>query len=390
MEKFTTGQFAKKAKVTARTIRYYDKIGLLTPNYVGENGYRYYSEDDLITLQRILMLKELGFSLEEISPMLLNYDTNEFQKNIELQIDLVNQKINHLMLLRDTLENTSRYVSNNEMNWDKIVDLIQLTNIDQKVVEQYKSAYNLNIRIDLHNQFSINKQGWFNWLFEQIDFNKVTRLLEVGCGNGKLWENRTINLRNRDIYLSDISQGMIKDIKKNLNNSKDYSYLVIDCESIPFKDNYFDSVVANHVLFYLKDIHKGLSEINRVLNETGILYCSTYGHNHMKEITALVKEFDSRIELSSNVLYEAFGLDNGEKILKQYFNNVEKRLYEDSLIVDRATPLVNYILSCHGNQNEYLNDRYQEFEKFIENKINMNGPIKITKEAGIFICKNKL
>ena len=170
MKKYTTGQFAKKANVTARTIRYYDKIGLLSPNYIGDNGYRYYSEDDLIILQRILMLKELGFSLEEISPLLMNTSKKEFQKNIEMQINLVNQKIKHLQLLKDTLVNTSKYMNENEMNWDKIVDLIQLINVDQKIVEQYKSSFNLNIRIDLHQKYSINPIGWFNWLFEQNQF----------------------------------------------------------------------------------------------------------------------------------------------------------------------------------------------------------------------------
>ena len=387
MKKYTTGQFAKKANVTARTIRYYDKIGLLSPNYIGDNGYRYYSEDDLITLQRILMLKELGFSLEEISPLLMNTSKKEFQKNIEMQIDLVNQKIKHLQLLKDTLINTSKYMNENEMNWDKIVDLIQLTNVDQKIVEQYKSSFNLKIRIDLHQKYSVNPIGWFNWLFEQINFSKVTRLLEVGCGNGELWENRQLNLRNRDIYLSDISSGMIDDLKKKLNNSKDFSYLVIDCHQIPFKDGYFDAVVANHILFYLKDIDLGLKEITRVLNEQGILYCSTYGVSHMKEITELVKEFDPRIELSNQSLFEIFGLENGEQLLRRYFTQVEKRVYEDSLVVDDAIDLVNYILSCHGNQNEYLSDCYHEFEKFIQDKIKLNGSIKITKEAGIFICK---
>ena len=107
----------------------------------------------------------------------------------------------------------------------------------------------------------------------------------------------------------------------------------------------------------------------------------------MKEITELVKEFDPRIELSNQSLFEIFGLENGEQLLRRYFTQVEKRVYEDSLVVDDAIDLVNYILSCHGNQNEYLNDRYQEFEKFIQDKIKLNGSIKITKEAGIFICK---
>lgn len=387
MKKYTTGQFAKKANVTARTIRYYDKIGILTPSFVGENGYRYYLEDDLLRLQKILMLKELGFSLEEIAPLLTDTNINEFQKNLELQIQLVETKIKHLEILKDTLYSTCKYVENNQVNWNKITELINLTNIDQKIVEQYKSSFNLNVRINLHNQFSTNPIGWFNWIFQHIDFKNITRLLEIGSGNGQLWEDKKVNLRNRDIYLSDISQGMVSDLKKKLNNSRDFSYLVIDCESIPFKDGYFDAVVANHVLFYVKHLDIGLSEINRVLNENGRLYCTTYGSNHMKEITELVKEFDPRIELSNVVLYENFGLDNGEKILKKYFKYVEKIVYDDQLIVNDALSLVNYILSCHGNQNDYILEHYQEFIDFIENKINTLGSIKITKESGLFICK---
>ena len=60
------------AGVTLRTIRYYDKIGLLKPSYILENGYRQYCNKDLITLQKILALKELGFSLEEIYPLIID------------------------------------------------------------------------------------------------------------------------------------------------------------------------------------------------------------------------------------------------------------------------------------------------------------------------------
>ncbi|WP_300937499.1 MerR family DNA-binding transcriptional regulator, partial [Faecalibaculum rodentium] len=45
-----TGEFAKAAGVSEKTVRYYDKIGLLKPTRTGKNGYRAYSEDDLIRL----------------------------------------------------------------------------------------------------------------------------------------------------------------------------------------------------------------------------------------------------------------------------------------------------------------------------------------------------
>ena len=72
MKKYTSGQFAKLANVTLRTIRYYDNEGLLKPFFVAPNGFRYYVDNDLIKLQQILLFKYLGFSLNEIKSMNLN------------------------------------------------------------------------------------------------------------------------------------------------------------------------------------------------------------------------------------------------------------------------------------------------------------------------------
>jgi DNA-binding transcriptional MerR regulator len=52
--------------VSIRTLRYYDKVGLLSPSQYTEAGYRLYTDADLLRLQQILALKFLGFSLEEI------------------------------------------------------------------------------------------------------------------------------------------------------------------------------------------------------------------------------------------------------------------------------------------------------------------------------------
>jgi DNA-binding transcriptional MerR regulator len=65
---FTIGDFSRVARVSCRLLRYYDELGLLRPATVDSaTGYRYYSASQLPTLNRILVLKELGFSLEEIA-----------------------------------------------------------------------------------------------------------------------------------------------------------------------------------------------------------------------------------------------------------------------------------------------------------------------------------
>ena len=104
----------------------------------------------------------------------------------------------------------------------------------------------------------------------------------------------------------------------------------------------------------------------------------------MKEITEIVQNFDARINLSNHSLYDIFGLENGEAILKHYFSNVERMDYQDSLEITESKPLIDYIMSCHGNQNEILGPRLFEFKEYIESILKSEGKIIVTKQAGMF------
>ena len=68
---FKIGEFSKIAQVSGRQLRFYEQVGLLQPGYTDpHNGYRFYTAAQLPRLNRILALKELGFTLDEIGPML--------------------------------------------------------------------------------------------------------------------------------------------------------------------------------------------------------------------------------------------------------------------------------------------------------------------------------
>lgn len=384
MMHYTTGKFAKKAGVTERTLRYYDKIGLLKPKKNDENSYRLYTDEDFVLLQKILVFKSLGFSLDEIR--FLIHDNNEIEKSLDVQKKLVKQKITYYTKVYDSLNYTSRLLKNDANALDHLVETVRLLSKQDSLAEQYKNANNLNVRIELHEKYSTNPIKWFDWLYENIDFSKINTLLEVGCGNGQLWMNKRKDIRNREIFLTDVSDGMLEDAKQNLNDN--FSFFVVNCENIPFKKEFFDAIIANHVLFYLNDLNQGLSEIKRVLKKNGVFYSTTYSKNHMREINELVKEFNSNVYLSEQPLYHRFGLENGEMLLKKYFKNVECKIYNDYLDIDNAKPIVNYILSCHGNQDILL-EKYDEFYDFVENKIIEKGFIRITKEACLFICENR-
>ncbi|MGL1890411.1 MAG: MerR family transcriptional regulator [Spirochaetaceae bacterium] len=82
---YSIGEFSKINRITTKTLRHYDKIGLLKPNRTDDwTGYRYYSPDQLVVIRKILMLKDLGFSLLEIEELISG--TKPFKQSLEQKI----------------------------------------------------------------------------------------------------------------------------------------------------------------------------------------------------------------------------------------------------------------------------------------------------------------
>lgn len=388
---YSSGQFARMADVSVRTIRYYDKQNILKPSYVSESGARFYTDSDLARLQQILLLKYLGFSLDEIREMTIaDADYHFMLSALKLQQKLIQDKIEQMNLVEQAIEDTAQAIENqHDIDWSNMLKLIHLTGMEKSLASQYKNASNLSARIRLHSLFSRNRQGWFPWLYQQCEIKPGLNILEIGCGSGKLWtENRDLLPRKIQICLSDLSEGMIRDVRRTLGTEDPrFTFQVFDCHSIPFPDASFDLVIANHLLFYCRDISKVCREAARVLVPGGRFVCSTYSSLHMKEISQLVQEFDSHIVLSADRLYERFGLENGEELLKPFFRDIQIVRYPDELLVNRPEPLIEYILSCHGNQNQYLLDRYSDFRAFVEKKTRKG--LRITKDAGVFTGRRR-
>lgn len=90
--------------VSVRTLHHYDEIGLLSPQK-HENGYRYYSEEDMSILQTILFYKYLGFSLKQIKE-LINHDGKEITFHLKKQLILMQKEKERILTLIETLEKT--------------------------------------------------------------------------------------------------------------------------------------------------------------------------------------------------------------------------------------------------------------------------------------------
>lgn len=386
---YSSGEFARMAHITLRTVRYYDKCNLLKPSLVTESGARFYTDQDFARLQQILLLKFLGFSLDDIREMTTGEADYHFMLNsLTLQKKLIQDRIEQLQLVDQAIQNTADAIqAEHSIDWNQMLNLIHLTSMEKSLKNQYQNASNISARINLHNLYSQNPLGWFPWIYSLCPVSPGIKVLEIGCGNGALWQNSLSQLPQQiEITLSDISEGMLRDARRSLGPSDQrFSFAAFDCHEIPYSQNQFDLVIANHVLFYCQSVETVCREISRVLKPGGFFLCSTYGSRHMIEVSRLVEEFDQRIVLSADKLYERFGRENGKAVLSPFFSSVSWHTYEDSLLVPEPDPLISYILSCHGNQRQYILNAYSEFRSFVKKKTARG--FFITKDAGVFLCQ---
>ena len=115
---YTVKQLADLAGVSVRTLHYYDEIGLLTPPEVGANGYRYYDDESLLTLQQILFFREMDLSLSDIGKIVgaAGFDVlaalDAHREGIEARIRRLNRLI-------DTIDETMKYLRGNGTMSDK-------------------------------------------------------------------------------------------------------------------------------------------------------------------------------------------------------------------------------------------------------------------------------
>ena len=151
--KLSIGEVARLFNISKDTLRYYDKIGVLTPEINEENGYRFYDIRHLEQLILILGIKYLGISLSEIKEITENGDIEDYYKLMQKQKKIIKDRILELKRLEKSLNN-SELLINRIMNCKNKYDFSKLNveNLDLKL-------YEVKVRsvLDLDNESKVEK-----------------------------------------------------------------------------------------------------------------------------------------------------------------------------------------------------------------------------------------
>jgi DNA-binding transcriptional MerR regulator len=141
---YRIGVFSKISKTTIKTLRYYDEVGLLRPAYTDEeNGYRYYTSDQLITLHKILALRQIGFSINEILYILTGGNEMNILEQRKAEI------LNELNEVKDQLSRINNYILEKKegytMNYQAVIKELPECIVYSKrmVIPTYESYFEL-------------------------------------------------------------------------------------------------------------------------------------------------------------------------------------------------------------------------------------------------------
>jgi len=183
MEKYMKiGEIAKKAGVTVRTLQYYDKEDLLSPSSESEGGFRLYSDKDLVKLLQILMMKELGFPLNQIKMRLSAMDTpqevikviTEQIAEIRGKIAMFTESVNAIEMLKEEIEQI------------ETVDFMKY------------SAILINLRLK-------NKHYWMVKHFDDEMFHQIQERLGLEGAAAVIETTNRVNISIDELYRSGAS-----------------------------------------------------------------------------------------------------------------------------------------------------------------------------------------
>ena len=248
------------------------------------------------------------------------------------------------------------------------------------VEQQYNSTNRLEARIELHQRFSTNKQGWMAWVFEKLLPLAKGDILEVGGGTAALWQENEDKLKNEwTLTFSDRSHAMVQKARQNraLQRMKS-TFLQTDVQCLPLANESFDLLIANHMFYHLPDLEKGLSEIKRVLRPGGILFATTVGKDNTRELKEMMSQFSNYI---CEEAAPSFNLENGHAKLAEHFENVQRIDYVDSFAITETEPLVLYAQSIVEDL------AVLDFRQYVSSLLDEYGVINIGKSSGLYIAR---
>jgi ubiquinone/menaquinone biosynthesis C-methylase UbiE len=273
---------------------------------------------------------------------------------------------------------------------------------DKKLVlEQYGTKKHLQTRIDIHNLYSQAPFSFVEWAFNQISLSGSEKALDAGCGSGgwlfPLAEKLSQN--GGSVVGLDLSEGMLSDIQAQASRYSNVELLVGDVQNLQFKDDSFDLVMANFMLYHVPDIERAVRELRRVLKPGGTFIAATNSQLTMSVLWEIHMACQRKAGIEEKIVHRSvptmgFSLENGSTFLRPYFDWFESKSLYDVLRFKESQPLMDYyasLLMKRGDtEHEVSDEHWRNVYGFVRDQVNeiikLQGCFSLPKTAGFFVA----
>lgn len=291
-EYFTAGELAALAGVSPRTIRFYDKKGLLCPVGYSEGNYRLYDRNSLLQLQEIIMLKYIGLSLEEIAGIIHRKEPVSVEQLLWEQKKLLLRKREQLNRVVHELDGAIRHCreqAGEMISIDRLSELMRLVG----------GNYQANVRFQFHEKYNIRQQEWYPWLFKQLELKPGEHVMDAGAGYGLIWRRslREIPEETR-IHAVDNSKASMESLPDFIHENRAYlqkgvqfTFEELDLNTGTFGEALYDCIASFHMWNYIEDWNAYLDKMVRALKPGGRLCTNVNYRGYVPDTNRILTGF---------------------------------------------------------------------------------------------------
>ncbi len=389
MEKrMTSGEIAKKTGVSQKTVRLYDEKGLLKPSGYSEGNYRLYDRSALAVLEKIIALKQIGFSLEEI------HDNLAAEKDVDIT-DVLTRQLKTLEARRYEIEKAiasinSVLLRDTEPDWDLVAEIVKNMQLDQGAdVNHYQAL--------LHNA----GQDWYVTIYKSLGLQENAKVLDLGCGYGKLWRNSWSEIPAgvcvdgydlRGSWADDFADYVEQNKGTLVEGTKVNLYFEdVEREStwelIGQKGSY-NCILAHYLLDFIKDREVLLERIANALATGGM--CSINGANVSRE-HGFWRGIFEKLQLKTELLIEREKKSikkRGEfcEILSGYFSKVENVTLGSWMRYTDASEILTYLSERYPEEKKNLAEKEAVLKEYFVSEIKEKGAFLLPKSTDFQHC----
>lgn len=388
-KKMTSGEIAKKTGVSQKAIRLYDEKGLLKPTDYTEGNYRLYDKEALSVLEKIIALKQIGFSLEEIHQNLSEDSEVDITETLNRQLKILIGK--RYEIEKAIASINSVLVRESEPDWDSVAEIVKMMQIDQEADKYHYNAL----------KHHASPEDWYVMLYKNLGLRADVRVLDLGCGYAKLWRNNWNTIpENMCIDCYDLRGSWADDFENYLAENKGTlaagTNINLYFEDVEVQETWesiserepYDFIVAHYLTGFIKDIELFLARVSNVLAPGGMFSVNVAGASREH---GFWQELFTKLQLKTDFMKESEAkskkrLVNFLEILEKYFTRVENTIINNGMRYEDAEELFARLLERYPENKKYLTDKERVIKEYFLQEIKSQGAIVVPTSSDFQHC----